>query len=330
MKKINIKTISEITGVSTSTVSRILNGNARKYRIAVKTEARVLAEADKLGFRPNYFAHSLNTGKTFNIGMLLANRIDSFLGAIMEGVESFLRNTEYQMVVATCENDPELEKQEIDRMFYRQVDGIIIYPSVVLPGQHFTLEQLNYTNGKTIPFVVIGRPMELNADHVLFADYIAGKTAAEEFMTAGMKKFAVISLNDGCPAVNDRVNGFVETLLKNEINRKNIITITGEQEPSSRQLELLAEADCIWGINTRVLLDYLVPLSEKIDVSRLLLRSLGKPDEKIFLAGVNIHTCLMPSRKMGLLAAEKLLARINGDDSIPETIRLDWPECQKI
>ena len=199
-KNINIKQLSEIVGVSPSTVSRILSGNAAKYRIAAATEKRVMEKAAELGYRHNYFAHTLNTGRTFNIGLIFANKIDSFLGSIMEGVESRLRSTKYQMVVATCENKLAWEQEEIDRMFYRQVDGIIIYPSAPPIGQKYPTEHLRSQGAKDIPLVVVGRQIAIDTDHVLFSDYEAGKRAAENFLASGCKTFAFITLKIECAA----------------------------------------------------------------------------------------------------------------------------------
>ena len=310
MKKIhNIKSISELAGVSPSTVSRIMSGNARKYRIAEKTEKRVLDIAQKLGFKPNYFAHSLNTGKTYNIGLLFANIIDAYLGSIMEGVESFLRDTQYQMVVATCENDTEIEKKEIDRMYHRQVDGIIIYPSAMPGNQKYMTDHLQQSSNKKTPIVVIGREIDLDVDHVLFDDYNAGKKSAEIFLNEGKKNFSIITLPINCSANYAREQGFTDTLLSNGIDKSKILRIEKATENIETQIKSLMKCDAIWAVNTGVLLFYITLLKQRCDIRKISCRSLGY-NETFLLPELNINVGSMPTRQMGLTAAERLFIQM--------------------
>lgn len=306
--KLNIKKISELTSVAPSTVSRILSGKARQHRISPKTEKRVLEIAEKLGFRPNYFAHSLNTGKTHTIGLVFANTVDTFLGGIMEGVEAFLRDTEYQMVVATCENDPELEKKEIERMRYRQVDGIILYPSAATADKRYDTSHLVHSDERSIPYVVIGRKIDFPADHILFSDYEAGAEAAESFIKKGYETFAVVTTRLKCSANKERIRGFLEYLEKQGIQKRNIEVVKGD--PSPGQLEKLKTIDCFWGVNTAILLNLATILSSSRDVAKIPLCSVGEP-EFPHLLKLDLQIFRMPAKKMGIMAAERLLAKID-------------------
>ena len=59
MQKININDIAKITGFSTTTVSRVLNGKAEQYRIAKKTQKEIESAAKKMNYTPNLFATNL-------------------------------------------------------------------------------------------------------------------------------------------------------------------------------------------------------------------------------------------------------------------------------
>jgi LacI family transcriptional regulator len=321
-EKINIGTLSRLLDVSSSTVSRVLSGKAKKYRISKDTEKRIVEKAGELGFRPNYLAHSLNAGKTHNIGLVFANSIDLFLGSIMEGVESFLRDTEYQMVVATCENDPELEKKEMERMSYRQVDGIIIYPSAVGLKSRYSTDHLKLSGKKEIPIVVIGRKVDLYSDCILFSDYDAGRQAAELFLSSGMKNFGIVTQPIKCSAVAEREKGYVETLLKNGINVKNIHIAGKDETPFDAQLGKLRKIDCIFGVNTGLLIKYVSGLS--IDINSLMLQGVGREDVVRQLK-INITDRDMPSREMGIRAAETLLWRMKNPHADYRTTYLEWP-----
>ncbi len=324
--RINIKTLSRLIGVAPSTVSRVLSGKARQCRIAAETEARVMEKARELGFRPNYFAHSLNTGKTFNIGLVMANKIDAFLGTIIEGVESRLRNTEYQMVLATCENNLELEQAELSRMLYRQVDGIIIYPSA--PAEDNTVQQYYLKNivEQNIPMVIIGRDEHINVDKVLFADYEAGKNAALAFLAKGCRCFGAVTMPECSSLDKQRIRGYVETLFQHGVKPESIIETTTNGTANEAAARRLMPVDCLWGINTGLILNIVNTMSRFQDVTMLQLRGLGTEP---FLDLLPFHITMqpMPSRQMGETAAALLLEQIGSGDKLPpRTVILPWPD----
>jgi len=324
-ERINIKSLSRLVGVAPSTVSRILSGKARQYRIAAETEAKVMEKARELGFRPNYFAHSLNTRKTFNIGLVMANRVDSFLGAIIEGVESRLRDSEYQMVLATCENNPDLEQAELHRMRYRQVDGIVIYPSAAAEENPAQQKYLGEIVAEGIPLVIIGRDIKIAVDKVLFDDYRSGVDTALAYLAAGCRRFGVIALPECCYSDRQRLQGFCDTLRQHGIAPEAIVEIIADGETIEQEAAKLLNVDCLWAINTGLTLQSLRVLGKLRDISRLQLRGLGI-EPFIDLLPFNFVTQPMPSRQMGEQAAAFLLDRINS--TIPpaaRTLVLPWP-----
>ena len=205
---INLRQISAQCGFSTCTVSRVLSGRAREFRITEETEQRILKVAQEVGYRPNYLAHSLNTGRTHTIGLLLANRVDSYLGSILEGVEARLRGTPNRMVVATCENDPELQRQELEAFAYRQVDGVLLYP-LARPHRAAPVHPTrSATPSTSYPTIIIGRRSAWQTDEVMLNDEQAGKEAARRALQSGARRFAVLTNRTDCSSDQARVEGF--------------------------------------------------------------------------------------------------------------------------
>ncbi len=326
-KKVTIKTISESAGVSPSIVSRIFSGKAKQYRIAQKTERKVLALAEKLGYRPNYFAKSLNSTQTFSIGLIFANTVDSFLGSIMEGVEARLRDTEYQMVVATCDNSPELERVELERMLYRQTDGIIIYPSALPLGEVYPTAHLAQQKAKPTPFVVIGREIPFESDFVLFSDYEAGELAARNFLDTGCRKFAAVTLPIECSSNRDRIKGFTETLEKAGIDKNNIVVSVAnpDNSPKRSDLKKLEGTDAMFAINSSLLVEFAHTLAKAGVISSLKGYAPGMESFQhlLPLSGTFLP---MPGREMGWQAADILLDKIISGNRDFMVKRLDWPE----
>ncbi len=330
-KKVTIKTISEASGVSTSIVSRILSGKAKQYRVAEKTTEKVMAIARKLNYRPNYFAKSLNSTRTFNIGLIFANSVDSFLGSIMEGVEASLRGTECQMVVATCENSPDVEQLEIDRMLYRQVDGIIIYPSAMPSGVTYPIKHLQKIRAGSTPLVVIGREIPVEADFVLFDDFAAGREAAEIFLQKGCRKFGALTLPIECSSDNDRIAGFTSTLESAGITQNDIIiSVSGANRmPDTAEIKRLREIDALFAVNTSLLINYadaLVKAGKKNDFQCY---ALGVEDFQHMLPFSGTFRP-MPGREMGRQAADILLNIIDTGNPEYSVQRLPWPPAVNI
>ena len=82
MKKETLVSIAERSGCSISTVSRVLSGNAAKYRISQHTVARVTEEVKRCNYTPSLLAKGLRTNRTDTIGLLIPNIENSFFAGV--------------------------------------------------------------------------------------------------------------------------------------------------------------------------------------------------------------------------------------------------------
>jgi len=153
-----INDIVEKTGVSVSTVSRILNGE-KKYKFAKDTVEKVRKAADELGYRPNYFARSLKEGRTNCIGLLgnmgNANFVSPYLTGIIASIESAMigNGHGYSLLVFGGNNSRGVEETR-DLIRKGLVDGLIFsMVSSYLPD--FEKEFLPILKENDIPSVVI-------------------------------------------------------------------------------------------------------------------------------------------------------------------------------
>jgi len=130
MQKTNetIDTIAKRCGLSRTTVSAVLRGDAERYRISAATADRVRAMAEAQGWRPNFFARSLNNKRTDTIGVLFPDVFERFMGETVRGIEDALTAANFRMILSTSRFDPEEELKAIQAFAYRGVDGLIIAP----------------------------------------------------------------------------------------------------------------------------------------------------------------------------------------------------------
>jgi len=151
-----IDTIAAACGLSRTTVSAVLRGQARRYRIAARTEARIRDTAERSGWRPNYFAQGLNKKRTATIGVLFPDVFERFMGETIRGIESVLQEADYRMLLSTSRFDPEEELRTVEAFRYRRVDGLIIAPYAPFSNFPSRSGELRAAIG-SLPCVVIDR-----------------------------------------------------------------------------------------------------------------------------------------------------------------------------
>lgn len=144
---VTIHDIAREAGVSASTVSRVLTGNAP---VAEQKRDAVQAAVKKLRYRPNASAQGLVSGRTGAVGVLTQSIASPFYGEILLGIERGLADSEYLAVVASGNWRTEDELSALNLLSGRRVDGLIVLPGVI-PDQH--LRQV----AEDLPLIVIGR-----------------------------------------------------------------------------------------------------------------------------------------------------------------------------
>lgn len=134
---ITIDTIASASGKSRTTVSAVLRGEAQKYRISPETTELIRETAERLGWRPNFFARSLNKKKTHTIGVVFPDVFERFMGETVRGIESALQAADYRMLLSTSRFDWREEIKTIENFQYRGVDGFLIVPCAdFIDSQH--------------------------------------------------------------------------------------------------------------------------------------------------------------------------------------------------
>ncbi|MCM8527649.1 MAG: LacI family transcriptional regulator, partial [Lentisphaeraceae bacterium] len=124
-----LKSISEAIDISASTVSRVLNGKAKEYRISEKTVKLVKAEAERQNFRPNQIASSLRTKKTNTLGLIIPDISNNYFAAISRAVELEARENGYAIILSDSMGSVEKEIEILALMKSRNVDGLLVVPA---------------------------------------------------------------------------------------------------------------------------------------------------------------------------------------------------------
>src|SRR5215510_9902691 len=123
MSQTTMKRIASELGVSITTVSKVLNNHDD---ISQATRARVLAKVEELGFRPNAVARSLTLRRTHTLGIVIPDLMHSFFVEIVAGIEATASARGYGLLLCSSNEDPAKERQELDMLRQRQVDGVVV------------------------------------------------------------------------------------------------------------------------------------------------------------------------------------------------------------
>jgi LacI family transcriptional regulator len=121
--RVRMKDIAAELNVSVVTVSKVLRNHSD---ISAATRERVLRRMKEVDYRPNLAARSLVTGRTFMIGLIVPDLVNPFFGEIARTLSQVIRAKGYNLVIASSEGDPELERHEIDSLMARQVDALVL------------------------------------------------------------------------------------------------------------------------------------------------------------------------------------------------------------
>ena len=118
-----MKRIAGELGVSITTVSKVLNN---RDDIGHATRARVLAKVAELGYQPNAVARSLTLRRTHTLGVVIPDLMHSFFVEIVAGLETVASARGYGLLLCSSNEDPAKERQELEMLRQRQVDGIVL------------------------------------------------------------------------------------------------------------------------------------------------------------------------------------------------------------
>ena len=264
--KITIEDVARRAGVSKTTVSRILNGN---YNHNTKeTIEKVLKAVKELEYRPNALAKGLKSMKTNVIGIVLSNFRNEFWFKVLEGVEDTCKTEGYNLMICNSDGDPDLEEQYIREFQMRQLDGILINPTVRNQKLYEDLVNNQY------PMVVINRKVpNLNVHNVVVDNVKGGYLAVNHLMEQGCKNVMLLSYKyENISTWQERVHGYRQAMIDNgfSVGDLKIVEINDKSQVHSSIAEALQndpDIDGIFSTNnllTLELLDALKYLDKKI------------------------------------------------------------------
>jgi LacI family transcriptional regulator len=183
-----MKRIAGELGVSITTVSKVLNN---REDIGHETRARVLAKVAELGYQPNAVARSLTLRRTHTLGIVIPDLMHSFFVEIIAGLESVASARGFGLLLCSSNEDPAKEREELELLRQRQVDGIMLASANAL-GNSDLLQRLTALG---IGLVMIDRDDHpaVRCDRVITDDEEVGRLATSHLIEQGCRAIAHIA-----------------------------------------------------------------------------------------------------------------------------------------
>lgn len=204
MHKTTLKDLAKELAISANTVSRALRDMPD---IGDETKRIVKAAAKRLNYHTNLAASMLRTNRSKAIGVIVSDIANPVFSGMVKGIEFSCKMADYSMLLSNTNESFEEEVTALSSMLKRNVDGIILFPTMI--KDETVLDLLE----KNVPFVLVGRKFsDILTNVVINDDMHGGFLAAEHLYKKGHRKFLYIAGPLYISSSSERLSGFRQCL----------------------------------------------------------------------------------------------------------------------
>ncbi|MFJ6081859.1 LacI family DNA-binding transcriptional regulator [Streptomyces sp. NPDC092369] len=333
--------VAKNAGVSVATVSHVLNDTRP---VLPHTRQAVLDAIDRLGYTPNTLARSLVTARTQSIGLAVSAISNPYFTEILQGVEAAALEHGYSLLIADPHDDPAHERQVVQLLHERRVDGMIVAPS---PDPR---ELLAYLGRHEVPAVFLDRligvgagggqgdgtpPEGAHSAAVPRHDQICAESAepttrlVTHLADLGHRRIALIAGLPGLSTTRERIAGYRHGLAAAGLPYDERLLVHGDSEAAGAEratdalLSLAVPPTALVTANNAMTIGTLRALRE---------RGLSVPEDIALccfddFAWADLFTprltaIAQPSKEIGAQAVRLLLDRVAAPDRPARTVRL--------
>lgn len=318
---ITLRAVADHLGLTPGTVSSVLNDAPSSRSIPQRTKNRILAAARELNYRPNFFAQSLRKKRTYTIGVIVEEIGDAYGSLIISGIEQYLRSKNFFFLTVVHRHDPELLDRYAQILLERGVEGFITIDMQLLEAP--TLPTVAVAGHKAFPGVT----------NIVLDHRQAARLALQHLLDLGHKKIAFMKGARFSSDSEDRWNAICEVAKELKIDINPDLTVQIDINDATPQLGYPF---------AKQLLERQVPFTALFaynDLSALgAIRAFQEAGlrvpQNISVVGFDdiqgaayntpsLTTVRQPLTRMGTIAAQTLLERIEKDKSEPKEIAIE-------
>jgi LacI family transcriptional regulator len=318
---VTLKAVAQHLGLTPGTVSAVLNDSPSARSIPQETKQRIHAAAKELKYRPNFFARTLRNKRTYTIGVIAEEIGDSYGSTIISGIEQILRKRDYFFLTVAHRHDAELLSRYSQLLSERGVEGIITVDTTV-------------QDEPALPTVAVAGHKKLKGvTNIILDHHQAAVLALNHLKELGHERIAFMKGNplssdskdrwDAICRVAEQIGLKIDPELTVQIDTDDATPLLGY--PFAKQLlarnkpftALFAYNDISAIGAIRAFQEQGLRVPQDISV-------MGFDD----IPGAAFHTPSLttvrqPLNRMGEVAAQSLLERIEGKQEYPEEIAIE-------
>ncbi|CAM3769554.1 Ribose operon repressor [Vibrio aerogenes CECT 7868] len=181
-----MKDIAKLAGVSTSTVSHVIN---KTRFVSDEIADRVNQAAKSLNYTPSALARSLKMNRTRTFGMLVTTSTNPFFGEVVKGVERSCFQQGYNLILCNTEGDDQRMQSSINTLLERRVDGLILM-CPTLAGEHIDA----FDRFPDVPVVVMDwGAMHFTCDKIQDNSLSGGYLATQHLIQSGHRQIGCVT-----------------------------------------------------------------------------------------------------------------------------------------
>ncbi|HLG76012.1 MAG TPA: LacI family DNA-binding transcriptional regulator [Ktedonobacteraceae bacterium] len=218
--EVTIRDVAREAGVSTATVSRVVNGTGR---VSPEKQARVVQVMGRLGYVMNQQARSLAGGKSQVIGLLAAEISHPFVGEVIKGIEDELAALQFDLLLYTTHRQKMRESLYVATLTRGLADGLLLIVPRNIDSYVETLQQQRF------PHVVIANQASNGASNVVTTQYYQGVYDAISYLIRlGHRRIGFVMGIQELPNAHDQLAAYRQALRDHDIEPEESLIVCGE------------------------------------------------------------------------------------------------------
>jgi DNA-binding LacI/PurR family transcriptional regulator len=319
---ISLKELAAHLGLSSATVSLVINRSPGAKSIPASTQERVRKTARELNYRPNLMARSLRQKRSFTIGVIVPEVSEGYAALVLSGIEDHLLQEGYFYLVVSHRHRPDLIEEYPCLLQQRVVEGIIAVDTPL-------------TNSPALPAVAIsGHKDVLGVTNIILDHNLAAHLALDHLQKLGHSKIAIIKGQDFSSDTETRWRAIHSAAKELGIALPESLCIQLDGDSPTPEVGYRVTRKLLERAESFTALFAFNDISA-IGAIRALRESGKRVPEDVSVVGFDdiqsaayqnpgLTTVRQPLRQMGVVAAETLLARISTPtkDSSPKRVTL--------
>lgn len=314
--------VARLAGVSVTTVSHVINGTRPASQ---RTRERVLAAIERTGYRPNTIARALARGGTQSLGLAISGLSNPYFTDVVAAIEDAAGRAGHTLLLGDTREDPEHELRIVRALAERQVDGMLLAPTVG------ALEHaLPYLETQGVPTVLLDRFVDTELDQVGCDNEQPTARLVEHLIDLGHTRIAMAIGIPGLSTTDERVRGYRLALERGGLTFDPELVAEGGSQRDRAQAAMHALLDlpdpptAVVSGNNFMTIGLLRAIAE---------RGLTVPDDLALVAfddfewadlfAPRLTVIRQPTTELGSRAVELLLSRLEDPTRPPRTERLE-------